>query len=107
MAVKTKAKAKVTEDEEVQPIELDIVIPEPNSGWQREFVMCTFKRIPVKAGRQSGKTFGASIKAALAFTGTCWSCLGEGCNDCDNTGKTYPKRVSYAAPTSEQLEAFW
>jgi len=55
----------------------------------------------------SGKTFGVSIKAALAFLGICWNCLGEGCNECDHTGKTGQKRVLYAAPTSEQTNMFW
>uniref|UniRef100_A0A6M3KVD0 Putative terminase n=1 Tax=viral metagenome TaxID=1070528 RepID=A0A6M3KVD0_9ZZZZ len=92
-------------EEEVQ--ELKIVVPSPNSGWQDEFVRCTAKRQAVKAGRQSGKTFGASIKAVDAFLGTCWKCLGEGCAECDNTGRTGPKRVLYAAPTAEQLGQFW
>ena len=98
---------KVKEEEGQEVEELRIIVPSPNSGWQDEFVRCVVKRQAVKAGRQSGKTFGASIKAVDAFLGTCWKCLGEGCGECDNTGRTEPKRVLYAAPTAEQLGQFW
>ena len=54
---------------------------------QRPFVESESKRIIVKAGRRGGKTVGAAIKAVRAF----------------NKGL----RVLYAAPTSEQTDAFW
>jgi len=54
---------------------------------QRPFVESEAKRIIVKAGRRGGKTVGAAIKAVRAF----------------NKGL----RVLYAAPTSEQTDAFW
>lgn len=54
---------------------------------QRAFVECDAKRIVVRAGRRGGKTTGAAIKAIRAFL--------KG------------KRVLYATPTSEQLDAFW
>jgi len=94
-------------EEEQEAVRVSIDIPKPNSKWQDGFVRSTAKRQVVKAGRQSGKTFGVSIKASLAFMGVCWSCLGEGCVECDNTGKVAPKRVLYAAPTSEQTDMFW
>jgi len=96
---------KVAEEQEAQKV--GIKIPKPNSEWQDKFVRCTAKRQVVKAGRQSGKTFGVSIKASLAFLGVCWKCLGAGCVECDNTGKTGAKRVLYAAPTTEQTNMFW
>jgi len=95
---------------EVQDIEKQVVeieVPKPYGGWQEEFVRCVAKRQVIKAGRQSGKTYGAGIKACLAFLGICWSCLGEGCGLCDNTGRTNQKRVLYAAPTAEQTDMFW
>jgi|GEM_PF-2397073 len=84
-----------------------VKIFKPYEGWQDEFVRCLVKRQMVKAGRRSGKTFGTSIKAVMGFSGICWNCFGEGCVLCDNTGKVKPKRVLYAAPTIEQVGAFW
>lgn len=95
----------VVEVEEQERVKIDV--PKPNSEWQDGFVRSIVKRQVVKAGRQSGKTFGVSIKASLAFLGVCWKCLGSGCVDCDNTGKTSAKRVLYAAPTAEQSDMFW
>jgi len=54
---------------------------------QRLFVESGAKRAIVKAGRRAGKTVGAAIKAVRWFN--------KGC------------RVLYAAPTSEQTDAFW
>ena len=97
---------KVKEQEQdVQKVGIEVA--KPNSEWQERFVRCVAKRQVVKAGRQSGKTFGVSIKASLAFLGVCWKCLGEGCVECDNTGKVRQKRVLYAAPTTEQTNMFW
>ena len=92
---------------EVEEERVGIEVGKPNSEWQERFVRSTAKRQVVKCGRQSGKTYGVSIKASLAFLGVCWKCLGEGCILCDNTGKTAPKRVLYAAPTAEQTDVFW
>jgi len=90
-----------------QAINIDITIPEPFPGWQDEFVRCTSKRQVVMAGRQSAKTYADAIKSVLAFLGTCWNCLGDGCVQCDNTGKVDQRRVFYGAPSTNQLEAFW
>ncbi len=87
--------------------EVDVEIPEPRGEKQDEFVRCIAKRQMAKCGRRGAKTFGFGIKALLAFTGTCNACLGEGCLECDNTGKVKAKRVLYAAPTAEQVGAFW
>lgn len=54
---------------------------------QRLFVESAAKRIIVKAGRRGGKTVGAAIRAVKRFQ--------KG------------RRVLYAAPTSEQTDAFW
>ena len=54
---------------------------------QKLFVTHPAKRKIVRAGRRGGKTTGSSLLAARAFI--------EG------------KRVLYATPTSDQLEAFW
>ena len=54
---------------------------------QKAFIESQIKRIVVRAGRRSGKTVGAAIKAVKSFV--------EG------------HRVLYAAPTSEQTERFW
>lgn len=54
---------------------------------QSPFVTSEAKRIIVKAGRRGGKTVGAAIRAVRRF----------------NKGR----RVLYAAPTSEQTDAFW
>ena len=54
---------------------------------QKQFVESKAKRIIVKAGRRGGKTLGLAIKALRAFR--------DG------------KRVLYAAPTIQQVEAFW
>jgi len=92
---------------EQEVVRLKFDIPKPNSQWQGEFVRCMAKRQVAKAGRQSGKTFGAGIKNSYAFLGICWNCLGEGCVLCDNTGKTFQKRCLYAAPSAEQTDTFW
>jgi len=103
MAVKTKPRTEEPQETE----KVGIQVAKPNSEWQERFVRSMAKRQVVKAGRQSGKTFGVSIKASLAFLGVCWKCLGGGCTECDNTGKVRQQRVLYAAPTSEQTEMFW
>jgi len=59
----------------------------PPHPHQAEFVDSTAKRIIIRAGRRGGKTVGVAIKALVAFL--------KG------------QRVLYAAPTSEQTDAFW
>lgn len=54
---------------------------------QRKFIDSKAKRKVVRAGRRGGKTVGAAILAVRAFL--------------------VGKRVLYAAPTSEQTDAFW
>jgi hypothetical protein len=54
---------------------------------QREFLDSTAKRVVVRAGRRGGKTTGMGIKAVEKFL--------EG------------RRVLYAAPTIDQVGAFW
>ncbi len=54
---------------------------------QEAFVKSPFKRIIIRAGRRGGKTVGVAVKALVAFL--------QG------------RRVLYAAPTSEQTDAFW
>lgn len=54
---------------------------------QTSFIQSAFKRIIIKAGRRGGKTVGAAQKAVKAFLAG--------------------KRVLYAAPTTEQTDAFW
>ena len=66
--------------------EYGVKILEPHPE-QAKFVHCNTKRIIVKAGRRSGKTIGAAIRAVERFL--------EG------------RRQLYAAPTSEQTDAFW
>jgi len=84
-----------------------IEIPRCHSPQQESFVRSTAKRQVIKAGRRFGKTVGAAIKVLLAFLGTCIACEGVGCEQCEMTGKARPKRVLYAAPTSEQVSKFW
>lgn len=67
-------------------LELRVILPKPHPR-QSEFVNCDAKRIMVKAGRRSGKTFGVSIMAARAFLNH--------------------KHVIYATPTATQLDAVW
>ncbi len=59
----------------------------PPTEKQALFVDSKSKRIIIRAGRRGGKTVGVAIKALVAFL--------DG------------KRVLYAAPTSEQTDAFW
>jgi len=54
---------------------------------QQAFIDSVAKRIIVRAGRRGGKTVGIAIRAVKAFL--------EG------------KRVLYAAPTQDQVDAFW
>ncbi len=54
---------------------------------QEAFVQSLVKRIIIRAGRRGGKTVGVAVKALVAFL--------KG------------RRVLYAAPTSEQTDAFW
>ena len=54
---------------------------------QQQFIDSTVKRKIIRAGRRGGKTVGIAILACMAFL--------QG------------KRVLYAAPTIEQVEAFW
>lgn len=65
----------------------DLVTTKSPHDKQRQFIESSAKRIVVKAGRRGGKTTGMGIKAVLEFI--------KG------------RRVLYAAPTSEQLDAFW
>ena len=92
---------------ELQEVRVKINIPKAHSEKQDEFVRCVAKRQVIKAGRRFGKTYGAAIKAVLAFMGICPVCLGEGCLGCDNAGKVRLQRVLYAAPTAEQVGKFW
>ena len=93
--------------QEQEVTEVRLKIPRPFAGWQDEFVRCKAERIAVKAGRQSSKTYGFTIKAATAFLGRCLSCLGSGCPACEFTGAVEPVPVLYAAPTTQQLDRFW
>lgn len=86
---------------------VSIVIPEPNPGEQERFVRSVKKRLIAKAGRRGGKTVGSAIKALCGFLGFHMPCLGQGCVDCDFTGKWKRMRVLYAAPTEQQVEKFW
>jgi len=54
---------------------------------QQAFIDSAAKRIIVRAGRRGGKTVGIAIRAVRAFL--------EG------------QRVLYAAPTQDQVDAFW
>lgn len=67
-------------------LNVKIELPHPHPK-QQGFVFCLAKRVIVCAGRRGGKTVGAAIKAAMAFT--------------------RGKRVLYAAPTGEQTGKFW
>lgn len=60
-----------------------------------------------RSGRRWGKTFGAAIKGEEAFIGICTGCGGVGCSLCNGSGRVVPRRVLYAAPTSEQVGKFW
>jgi hypothetical protein len=97
----------MTTEVEEQTIRVRIKVPEPHSPEQASFVRSTAKRQINKSGRRWGKTVGAAIKGLEAFLGVCNKCGGEGCLQCDDTGKVPPKRVLYAAPTAEQVGAFW
>ena len=61
-------------------------LPTPHPK-QVEFIESPAKRKVIRAGRRSGKTFGIAIQALQKFL--------EG------------RRVLYAAPTEEQVDAFW
>ncbi len=54
---------------------------------QEEFLSSTAKRVVIRAGRRGGKTTGIAIKAVRAFLAG--------------------RRVLYAAPTEDQIAAFW
>jgi len=98
----------LTTDIDGSPVtRVQIEVPKPHSLKQEEFVRATELRQVIKAGRRFGKTVGAAIKALEAFLGVCPACGGEGCLRCEMTGKVTPKRVLYAAPTSEQVGKFW
>ena len=86
---------------------IKIQIPAPHSEAQESVIRCLAKRVMVKAGRRFGKTLSAAIRAIEAFLGVCSGCAGQGCTNCDGTGKVAPKRVMYAAPTDEQVDTFW
>ena len=88
-------------------VKVRVEIPEPHSKTQKEFVRDTHLRQILKAGRRFGKTFAVAIKALEAFTGVCPACGGDRCGYCDDTGRVPPKRVLYAAPTTEQVGKFW
>ncbi|KKM87601.1 hypothetical protein LCGC14_1267180 [marine sediment metagenome] len=81
MVVKDIRQAQSKEKTKVQ-----VYLPTPTEK-QVMFVDSDKKRIIVRAGRRGGKTVGAAIKAVKAFLAG--------------------KRVLYAAPTSEQVGAFW
>ena len=66
--------------------EVIVTLREPHSH-QRSFISSPAKRRIIRAGRRSGKTTGVSILALEGFIAG--------------------KRVLYAAPTAEQLNAFW
>lgn len=91
----------------IREVQIKVEIPEAHSKEQRDFVRCTAKRQMIKAGRRFGKTVGAAIKGLEAFLGECAACEGEGCIECDMTGKVPPKRVLYTAPTAAQTDRFW
>ncbi len=55
---------------------------------QHAFVYSDKKRIVIKAGRRGGKTVGIAIRAVTRFS-------------------VFGRRQLYAAPTSEQTDAFW
>lgn len=65
---------------------VEVTLPSPHSK-QVEFISSPAKRKVVRAGRRGGKTVGMAILAVERFL------AGE--------------RVLYAAPTQDQLEAFW
>ena len=67
-------------------VELFVNLRKPHAV-QRQFVDCEAKRVVIRAGRRGGKTVGASQRAVKRFL--------EG------------KRVLYAAPTEDQIGAFW
>ena len=71
-------------DTENVKIPADLLTPHPR---QVEFLDSKAKRKIIRAGRRGGKTVGISIGAVRAFLAG--------------------HRVLYAAPTSEQVEAFW
>ena len=66
--------------------EMLINLRQPHSI-QAEFIDCDAKRIVIRAGRRGGKTVGASQRAVKRFLNG--------------------KRVLYAAPTEDQIGAFW
>lgn len=68
------------------PTELVINLRKPHPR-QAEFVHSNAKRIVVRAGRRGGKTVGMAIRAIRAFLAG--------------------QRVLYAAPTEDQIGAFW
>ena len=86
---------------------IQIARPRPHSKEQSAFIRCTSKRIILKAGRRFGKTVGIAIRHIEAFLGICPACGGDRCSYCNNTGRVKPKRVLYAAPTSEQVGKYW
>lgn len=71
---------------QAEEIVLTISFPEPTEK-QSEFIDSIAKRKVIRAGRRGGKTVGASIISGKRFLN------GD--------------RILYAAPTTEQLDAFW
>src|SRR5215212_6547315 len=67
-----------------QKIKVHLRKPHP---MQERFLNSSAKRIVIRAGRRGGKTTGMGIKAVTAFA--------QG------------RRVLYAAPTEDQIAAFW
>jgi hypothetical protein len=63
-----------------------LVLPRPHEA-QARFIFSSAKRRIVCAGRRSGKTYGVALAACLAYLNG--------------------RRVLYAAPTSDQTDAFW
>ncbi len=67
-------------------VELFVNLRKPHAI-QRQFIDCEAKRVVIRAGRRGGKTVGASQRAVKRFLAG--------------------KRVLYAAPTEDQIGAFW
>ena len=68
------------------PREFTVTLRQPHPR-QAEFVSSDKKRIIIRAGRRSGKTVGIAVRAVQRFLAG--------------------RRILYAAPTQEQVDAFW
>ena len=67
-------------------LEIEVTLRQPHEI-QEGFIDCENKRIVIRAGRRGGKTVGAATRAIKRFLGG--------------------RRVLYAAPTEDQIGAFW